>query len=87
MFLSVIVKLFEILKSLLIPYQTCDAEIFRNLHVLLSHQPHTVSGTSVGSLEVPLWYGIARIRLHPDTPQHSCSLLWSHIFTLTTRDC
>ena len=69
MFLSVIVKLFEILKSLLILYQTCDAEIVRK------HQPHTVSGISVGSLEVPLWYGIARIRLHPDTPRHSCSLL------------
>ena len=41
---------------------------------------------SVGSLEIPLWYGVARICLHPDAPWHSSSLLWSHFFTLTTRD-
>ena len=39
-----------------------------------------------GSLEIPLWYGVARICLHPDAPWHSSSLLWSHFFALTTRD-
>jgi hypothetical protein len=96
---SIIVKLFWILKSLILrilvkmnygpvtpPSQIAISRICK-LFYSLSWSSWYVFGITVGSLEISLWYGDARICLYLDASWHSCSLLRSHLLTLATRYC